>query len=300
MRVRAGGEVRAHERRPLPRIVERAREAGVLLDLEVRQEERQDERDRQTAAATRSRSRTRATSTAGATTREERGVADRQPGRDAVVRAGQGLRRERRAPSATPRAGDGASTSRWNSSRQSGMPRDISSWMCAVWEKTYGQNAKSTAAVAAAAPSPVSRRASSHVQTTDGGEARTARPSCARRTGCASRPRPAPRACRRRYWLRRTRARAGAGRRCWRRRDPLGLVVERVRDPGDVPDARSGRRRSSACDRGGRGPRRAATSSRRREQRRQARAIATPGLDAGERGDAACQSDRPFFVRVYR
>ena len=49
--VRAGGEVRAHVGRPLPRLVERAREPGLLLNLEVGQEERQHDGDRTTAAA---------------------------------------------------------------------------------------------------------------------------------------------------------------------------------------------------------------------------------------------------------
>ena len=47
------------------------------------------------------------------------------------------------------------------------MPPTSSNWMWAVCEKTYGQNANSTAAVAAAAPSFVSFCASSHAPTTD-------------------------------------------------------------------------------------------------------------------------------------
>ncbi len=43
------------------------------------------------------------------------------------------------------------------------MPPAISSWMCALCEKKYGQNANTIAATAAAAESPDSRRASSHM-----------------------------------------------------------------------------------------------------------------------------------------
>ena len=51
-------------------------------------------------------------------------------------------------------------------SRASGSPAAISSWMCAVCEKRNGQKANRTAAVAADHPSPVSRRAVSHIVTT--------------------------------------------------------------------------------------------------------------------------------------
>ena len=47
------------------------------------------------------------------------------------------------------------------------MPATISSWMWAVWAKTYGQNANRIAAVAAPPPSPVKRRTRSQVKMTD-------------------------------------------------------------------------------------------------------------------------------------
>ena len=69
--------------------------------------------------------------------------------------------------------------------------------MCAVCEKTYGQNAKRIAAVAAAPPSPVSRRTSSQVKTTEAENAKRTTELCAAnglcvaaQTGTASVPAP--------------------------------------------------------------------------------------------------------------
>ena len=78
-----------------------------------------------------------------------------------------------------------------------GMPPTSSNWMWAVCENTYGQNAKSTAAVAAAALSSVSFRASSHAPTTEVANARRTTELCdvngfpvASQTGTASVPAP--------------------------------------------------------------------------------------------------------------
>ncbi len=62
---------------------------------------------------------------------------------------------------------------------ESGRPAAIKSWMWAVCEKRNGQNAKSTADVAAAQASPVRRRANSHIVTTEAAKVNRTTTLCA-------------------------------------------------------------------------------------------------------------------------
>ena len=120
-------------------------------------------------------------------------------------------------------------------SSESGRPAAISSWMWAVCEKRNGQNAKSTADVAAAQPSPVRRRANSHIVTTEAAKVNRTTTLCAV-SGVAREP-PGGQADH-------PRGEVGFGERqrvAVRMEDvrveEVGRIgEERVRDPGHVPD----------------------------------------------------------------
>ena len=150
MGVRGGREIARRRCGVADGVGERAAEAFFALHRQVRQEEREHDGDRRDGAD-RERDPEARDSPEAPRDGEEQRRRSRPSGRQRCRSTRRRVpARASASPSTSAAPGEGRRRARCSASIESGMPPAISSWMWALCEKKYGQNANRIAATAAA------------------------------------------------------------------------------------------------------------------------------------------------------